>query len=346
MPERSSVAQVQQIGVEVTPGTAVAATRRLGAMSIVPTINPETDPYRPQGAKFPTVMTMNREWAEVAMDGKPTYEEVVYPLAMALTAPTVSQIMDGGTPTGVYEWDFSPSTTAADSPKTVTLENGQSGVQAEKFAHVMLASFGIEFSRAEVSMSGSGFAQAAVAGITPTAALAFPATLTPVQPGHFSVYMADTQAALSSGGASDATKKLTRVVSGNANVEDRFTPAWFVNQAIQSFTTFVEGADGTGGTSALTLEADAAAMALLPTLRTGAKKFIRLEAIGPVVYNAGAQPNLAMRLRWDQCVTIGDVDTMSDEDGIYAIPFTFQPTHDTTWGKAHQVVVRNTVTAL
>ena len=87
-------------------------------------------------------------------------------------------------------------------------------------------------------------------------------------------------------------------------------------------------------------------MALLPTLRAGTKKFLRFEAIGPVVYNAGLQPNLAMRFRWDMCVTIGGGDTFSDEDGIYAIPFTFQPTHDTTWGKAHRFEVRNTVTAL
>ena len=102
MSERSSVAQVQQIGVEVTPGTAVAATRRLGAMTLTPSINAETDPYRPQGSKFPTVMTMNREWTELAMEGKPTYEEVVYPLAMVGTAPVVTELLDTATPTGWF----------------------------------------------------------------------------------------------------------------------------------------------------------------------------------------------------------------------------------------------------
>lgn len=346
MPERSTVAQVQQVGVETTPGTAVAATRRLGAMTLTPSVNAETDPYRPQGSKFPTLMTLNREWADLSMEGKPTYEEVVYPLAMAATSPVVSQVLDGATPTGVYEWVFDLLTTAADNPKTVSLEFGQSGVQAERYAHAMLTAFSLEFSRAEVTMSGSGFARAMETGFTPTAALAFPADLTPIQPGHFSIYMADAQAALSSGGASDSTKKLTRVISGSGALEDRFTPAWFVNQSQQSFTTFVEGADGTGGTAGLTVEADAAGMALLPTLRSGAKKFIRYEAIGPVVYNAGAQLNLAMRFRWDQCVTIAGVDEQSDEDGIFAIPFTFQPTHDTTWGKAHRIEVRNKVSAL
>lgn len=346
MAERSTIAQVQQIGVEVTPGTAVAATKRLGAMSLVPTPNPETDPYRPAGVKFPTVMSLNREWAEIAMDGRPTYEEIVYPLAMVGSAPVVTAIMDGGTPTGAYNWTFDISSTAADSPKTVTLENGQSGVQAEKYAHAMLAAFSLEVSRAEASMSGSGFAQAAVTGITPTPALTLPADLTPILPGQFSVYMADTQAALSSGGVSDPTKKLTRVVSFSGAVEDRFNPAWFVNQAIQSFTTFVEGGDGVGGNSGITMEADAAAMALFPTLRAGAKKFIRFEAKGPVLYNAGVQPNLQACFCWDQCVTIGDVDTMSDEDGIYAIPFSFTPTHDGTWGKAHSFKVVNKVAAL
>jgi hypothetical protein len=265
---------------------------------------------------------------------------------MVLGAPVVTQLLDGATPTGVFEWVFSPATTTEDAPKTLTLESGQASVQAERVAHAMLASFALEFSRAAVSMSGSGFARALEAGFTPTAGLAFPAALTPIQPGHLSVYMADTQAALTSGSTSDTTKKLLRVISGSAAVEDKHGPAWFVNQAIQSFTTFVEGADGVGGTAGLTLEADANAMALFPTLRAGTKKFIRVEAFGPVVYNAGAQPNLQMKFQWDQSVTIGNADAMSDEDGVYAIPFTFQPTHDTTWGRAHRVTVRNTLAAL
>lgn len=345
MPGRSTIAQVQQIGVETTPGTLTAATKRLGAMNLTASVEVETDPFRPTGAKFPTVMTLNKEWATLAMDGKPTYEEVVYPLAMACTAPTVSSILDGATPTGAYRWVFSPSTTAADNPKTVTLESGDSVVQSESYTHAMLAAFALEFSRSEITMSGSGFARATREAQTLTPGLALPALLTPIQPGHLSVYMADTQAALGTPDSA-AVRRLVRVISGSNAMEDRFVPAWFVNSNVGGFTTWVEGGEGVGGTSSLTLEADADAMALLPTLRAGTKKFIRLEALGPVVYNAGVQTNLRMSFRWDQCVTISDADSFSDEDGIYAIPFTFQPTHDATWGKAHEITVVNKVASL
>lgn len=346
MAERSSVAQVSQIGVEATPGTAVAATRRLGSLTITPSIQAENEAFRPEGLKFPTLMVQNREWSEVDVEGVPTYEEVVYPLTGAMDAATVAQVMDGTTATGAYEWTFTPETAVADDPKTFTLERGQAGVQAERFSHVLFTSFGIEVSRSQVSLSGSGLARSAEKGIVPTAGLPIPTTLNPITPGQFSVYLADTQVALSTGGASDPARRLGRVISANPSIEDRYNPAWFVNQAEASFTTWVENADGAGGSFPLTVEADAAGMAHLDTMRAGSLKFLRLEALGPVIYNAGVQLNLRHMFRWDMAVRVESADSWSDEDGIYAIPWTFLPMHDATWGKAQQVTVRNKVAAL
>lgn len=345
MPERSSVAQVSQIGVEATPGTAVAATKRLGSMSFDPTLQTEVETFRPAGVKFTTVLAPNREWADVSVDGAPTYEEVVYPLAGALGTPTVSEVMDGATATGAYEWVFTPSSTVADAPKTFTLERGDS-VQAERFAHVLLAAFGLEITRAGVSMSGSGFAKRVETGVTPTPGLDLPTDLTPIMPGQFSVYLADTQAALSSGGSSDPTKRLTRLISAAPSVEDRYNPAWFVNSAEDSFATFTENADGVGGTTGIRVEADAAGMAWLDKLRAGTTHFLRLEAEGPVLYNAGVMPNLKALFQWDMAFKVEGSDTFGDEDGIYAIGWTLRPVHDETWGKAMSVKVRNTVAAL
>lgn len=347
MVERSTSAQVSQIGLEATPGTAVAATRRLGSLSIAPSIQAETEAFRPEGLKFPTVMVLNREWAEVDVEGTPTYEEVILPLSGAIDTATVSQVMDGATPTGAYEWVFVPDSLAADAPRTFTLERGQAGVQAERFTHLLFTSFGLEVSRSGVSLSGSGIAKAAESGVTPTAGLQPPADLTPITPGQFSVYMADTAAALDGvGGVSDPANRLGRVISTNPSIEDRYNPAWFVNAAEESFTTFVENPDGAGGTFGLTVEADAAGMGHLDTLRSGVTRFVRLEALGPVIYDAGAQPNLRMMFRWDMAVKAENADAWGDEDGIYALPWTFRPVHDTTWGRAQRVTVRNTVASL
>lgn len=346
MPERSSVAQVSQIGVEATPGTPVAATRRLGSLSMSPSITTESEPFRPEGMKFPTLVVQNKEFTEFDMEGVPTFEEVIVPLSGAATAAVVSQVMDGAVPTTAYEWVFTPSSTSSDNPKTFTLERGEAGVQAERFAHVLFTSFGLEVSRSGVSMSGGGFAKAAEKGVTPTGGLSTPVALTPITPGMFSVYMADTFAGLSTGAESNSAAKLGRVISANPAIEDRYNQAWFVNQAEQSFTTFVESPDGVGGTFGLTVEADTAGMVHLDTLRSGATKFIRVEALGPVLYNAGTKPNLRAMFRWDYAVKVAEAEGWEDEDGVYAIPWTLQPVHDSTWGKATQITVRNKVASL
>lgn len=347
MVERSTSAQVSQIGLEATPGTAVAATRRLGSLSLSPSISAEAEPFRPEGLKFPTVMVLNREWAEVDVEGTPTYEEVIIPLSGAVDEATVSEVLDGATPTGAYEWVFVPDSLAADDPRTFTLERGQSGVQAERFSHLLFTSFGLEVSRSGVSLSASALARAAEKGIVPTAGLQPPEDLTPITPGQFSVYMADTHAALDgAGGVSDVANRLGRVISANPSIEDRYNPAWFVNAAEPSFTTFVENPDGAGGTFGLTVEADEAGMAHLDSLRSGVTKHVRVEALGPVIYNAGAMLNLRMMFRWDLAVKVESPESWGDEDGIYAIPWTMRPVHDTTWGQAQQITVRNTVAAL
>lgn len=341
MPERSSVAQVSQIGVEATPGLAVAATRRLGSLTISPSIQAEAEMFRPAGLKFPTVQVLNREWAEVDVEGQPTYEEVVVPLSGAIDTATVSEVMDGATATGAYEWVFTPDSGAADNPKTFTLEQGQDGVQAERFTHLLFTGFGLEVSRTAATMSGGGFAQAAEAGFDMTNGLETPEELTPIAPGQFCVYLGDTPADLDL-----PANRLTRVISANPTVEDRYNPAWFVNCTEDSFSAFVENPDGVGGTFGLTVEADDAGMAWLPRMRAGTTHYLRLEANGPVIYNAGEQPDLRMMFRWDFAVKVETADTWSDEDGIYAIPWTLRPVHDGTWGKAMEITVRNTVAAL
>lgn len=346
MPERSSVAQVSQIGVETVPGTPVAATRRLGSLIITPSINTEAELNRPEGLKFPTTQTLNREWATADISGQPTYEEVIIPLSGAIDVATVSQVMDGVTPTGAYEWVFTPDSAGADAPKVFTLERGQDGVNVEKFAHLLIAGFGLDLSRSAVSMSGSAFARPAVRGTSLTPALDVPTALTPMTPGSFCVYMATTRAGLESGGSSDPAKRLTRVISFNPAIEDRYTPAWFVNCVEPSFTTWVENADGVGGSINLTAEADTVGMGLLDNIRAGDTLHVRLESKGPVLYNAGTKPNLQALFQWDMALKVENVDGWSDEDGIYAIPWTLRLVHDTTWGKATSVMVRNKVASL
>jgi hypothetical protein len=341
MPERQTVSQVQQIGKETTPGTGVAATRRLGSISLAPGVAAEANMFRPQGAKFATVQALNREWTEGDVSGQPTYDEVIYPLAGVFGAPTTSQLMDSATATGAYQHVFSPKTDQADTPLTFTLEQGDA-TQAEKMAHLLFTGFSLDISRAEVSMGGSFFAQAIQKAITLTAGLSLPAALNPILPGHFSLYTAATAALLGT-----TQTQLLRVVSASPAVGDKYAPAWFVNAANASFGAYVEPSDGPSSDMGLTVEADAAGMVFLDRIRDGQTIFLRLEAKGgPNIYNAGTQLNLTRRFAWDMAIKAREVAPWSDEDGIYGLPFTFQMAHDTTWGKSQQITVVNTVPTL
>lgn len=337
MPERATVQQIIQLGVEATPGTAVPATRRLGSMTIKPKIVVDTTMFRPAGLKYATVQALNKEWAEFDAEGQPTYEEIIVPLNGVATVGTISQVMDGATSTGAYEHLFSPSSSAPDSPKTYTLEHGQAGLQAESFTHALFTDLGLTIKRSGVSLKGNGFARRATTAITPTAGLAVPAALTPILPGQFSVYLDTTAAAL-------GTTRLTRLVTADPKLGGRYNPSWFVDSSQASFTTFVE--TPADSTAKVVVEADAVGMGLLGNLRAGDTRFLRLEATGPVIYNAGVQLNLPHLFRWDMAIKIEDVDQWSDEDGIYAIPFTFTPVHDPVAGWAHRLLVRNKVPTL
>lgn len=338
MAERQSVAQVQQIGREATPGTPVPATKRLGSLSLSPGITTETGMFRPSGLKFATVQALNQEWVEGDLEGQPTYDEVVYPLSGALGAPVTSEVMDAAVPSGAYQHVFTPDSSAADTPFTYTVEQGQEGVAAEQFSHILFTGFSLDISRSEVSMGGSFIGKKATKGFDPTNGLAIPADLKPILPGHFSAYVADTAAEL------DAGDKLLRLISAAPEVSDRYNPAWFVNAAEESFTTWTENADGPTAESGMTLEADANGMAYLDRLRSGDTFFLRLEALGAEI--AEGVEESRYRFTWDMAVKAREVDTWSDEDGIWAIPFTFQMVHDPTWGKATQVTVVNQLASL
>lgn len=343
MPERQSFAQVAQIGVEATPGTAVAATSRIGSLNVVPKTTAEVSTFTPDGLKFPSVAALNREWGEFSVDGQPTYEEVAKMLANVIGTPTIVQVMDGATPTGAYEWTMIPSVASADAPKTFTLEYGQSGVQAEKYAHMLGTSFSLSISRSGVSQGGGGILQAATTGITPTAGLTIPTTLTPMMPSQASFYYATSQAGLSAG-------RLLRAVSCDAGVTDRFNPAWFVNALVGSFTTWVENPSGVGGEVSLLLEADANGMQFYTNMRNGSTGYFRIEFVGANIYNAGTKPNLTFLFQWDIAFKVTDIAEMSDSDGIYAIPVTLSYVVDPTWGsapgQAMTFLVRNKVSTL
>jgi len=288
--------------------------------------NPDVSIFRANGNKYPSVSALNREWTEIDIDGAITYTEIVYLLSGILETAVVAV---SGT-TG-QSWTFTPSTTAADVIKTFTIEQG-SAARAHRVAYGLINDLTLSFGRDESTISGSAIGTALEDGITLTAAPTEIA-LVPVTGPQIKVYVEDSVAALTGATA------LTGAISVEWSLSNRFGPAWFLN-GLNEYTQHVE----LEPTLEVTLmqEADAEGMELLPVMRTGATKYLRIEAVGDVI---GAGP-ATYKFTLDTAVKVTDVGDFSDQEGVYAIEYTMQGFHSSTLGGATKAVVINALTAL
>lgn len=330
MPDRALVTEVTQIGVEAASGTAVAANKLLQATKIE--IRPETeiDVYGPQGQKYDSVTILNKEWTVGDISGKPNYTEIVYLLSSILGTPTITT-PDALNAPSVRLWTWTPSSTAADTPKTLTVEQGPSGGTGERAAYGLVRELAMTFSRnGGNDLTGSMIAQRHEMDVTMTAAPTAVA-LQPIAPGHVNVYMDNTSGAL-------GTTKLLRDFVAEWSLGDRYNPVYPLNQALNSFDGHVETKPNP--TLDLTLGNDAAGRGLVTTMRAGSTKFIRVEAIGPTVETLG------YRLRIDMAAQVVQAPTREDVDGLSTLGWGLRMMHDATWGKAFTVELRTTLTAL
>lgn len=337
MPERSSITQSAQIGLESTPGIAVAAPKRLGSMGfeIGPKIDTKT--LKPEGQKYGILQILGKEWTEAKIKGMPTYPELPYALASCVNSPTVTQVMDGATPTGAYRWTFVSDTFTDDSPKTYTIEQGSS-FRAHRFTNAIIPEYSWKWSRDSIDLDGSLLGKAIEDGITLTAS---PTLLpqVPVRPSELSVYMDAASGSL-------GTTKMLRTLKGEFGIADRFSPLWVVDAALPSFANTVEQEPTVQWK--MTQMANQQAMDSLIKMRAGGTSFLRLNAVGPNIYTgSGGSPLIVNhQCNIDVAGQIEDVSPFSDEDGVYAIEWTFRAVHDPTWAKAFAVEVITTTAAL
>lgn len=333
MVERATIAQACQIGVETVAGTPVACNKRLGSIgfNLAPTV--ETNPQRPMGQKYPNLHILGKEWTTAAIDGAPVYTELPYIFSSLMSTGTVTQIMDGATPTGCYKWVFDSNAFDVDNPKTFTVEQG-SAVRAARSAGLLISDTTMEFSRSEVTLSGSAIGKAISDGIvmTPT-----PTQLpqVPVRPTEMSFYADTTAAGL-------GTTKLTRAIKGSFELSSRYGPLWVVDAALPSYAATVETEPTMQGT--LLQVMDTEGMANLTRLRAGTTMFFRFAAIGPSIY-VGALPQ-THKLYVDFAAQVSDIKEPSDEDGVYAIEWTLGGVVDSIWQKAFHIEVFTTTVAL
>lgn len=163
MTERATIFQKAQLGVEVTPGTNVAATKILQATSILPAIKGATKSFRPIGSKFPTLSALGKEWAEAKIEGQGSYEDLTYLLASLMCTPT--PVQQGGT--AAYLSTFLVANGLADIITTYSVEHGGS-VRGIELSYGIVNELEIAFSRDDVTISGSMIGQKVTDDVYPS----------------------------------------------------------------------------------------------------------------------------------------------------------------------------------
>jgi hypothetical protein len=326
MAENPTINQLVQIGIETTAGTGVAATKRFTAMKVEPGVRADVKTYKAAGYRFPTVASLSKEWVESALSGPLTYTEIIYALSSLIKAVTPS---GAGT---AKTWAFAPTSTGGDTRKTFTVEHGSSD-RGKKFAYGLVTGLTFEFSREECTLSGAMLGKAlqdnqALTALTSAAEIA----LLPVMPTQVALYVADTAAGLAGATA------MTRAFSAGFTLENLTGPIYPLNQS-SSFTAMVETEPT--GTFRLKAAVDSEGMALLTNLRAGSTKFIRIKALGDLITGSDYY-----MLQVDAAIKVTKPQDFSDEQGVYAIGWDGELTHDSTWGKACEITVVNIAATL
>lgn len=327
MTERASIFQTVQFGVEVTPGTGVAANRKLPSLMVSPGVGIDIKKYRATGHKYATVVVPGKEWTKAGLSGPVTYNELVYLLSgvAAYAAP----VQQGAT--AAYLWTHTPDLDAADTIKTFTVEQG-SAERAHKFAYGLINDLELAFSRDGIELSGAMLGQALQDGITMTAAPTEIA-LKPVLPTDVDVKLADTQAGLAGAAA------LTRALRASWGLRNRFVGVYPLLSTSTGFVVHVEVEPEL--VCKLTHAADATGMGLLTQMRAGSTKFMQIKATGELI----AAPYY-YDLQIEASLKVLNVSEFKDEDGLYAIEWEFVGAYDATWTKTTEIQVINTMTAL
>lgn len=330
MAERATVAQLNQIGVEVTPGTAVGANIKLASLDLTGGIKAENRIFRPAGQKYASFVVPGKEWLGLSVSGWATYGEIVYPLAGILCEPVITA--DGTT---AKKWVFAPALSDEDSITTYSIEQGSAVSRAHSAAYGVFTEFGLAFTRNGAEYSGAMIAQAITDDATPTAADHKEVPPVPIAGDDISVYVGTSWANLAAAVAS------TRVLEASWKITGRHNPLWVLDASKSSFVAHVE----TVPTVSLELmvEADAEGMAFLTAMRGATQKWIRIQASGADI--EASKPYL---LQIDGCYNVSEPRDFSDRDGVYAVGWNLVPVYDSTAGveKTFEFTVRNKLAAL
>lgn len=324
MAERAEVFEASQWGAEVTPGTAVAAGKRLQSTSIMPKPNTPADPFRPVGSKAATQVSLQKEWTSFPINGVVNYTDIVYLLNSLLKAVTGTGAGAGKTHT------FKPATFGPDTIQTFSIESG-SGVQAEKFNYAFVNSLELRFARGEASLRGTGIGRKLAESASLTGAPTDVPKM-PVHPKNVSVYVADSEGGLAAG-------KLDRCLDVGLGIRNARDGIFTLDGAQDSFSADVEMARDLS--AQLVVARNSVAAGYMADLRTAKTKFLRIKATSPVEVETGIFYDLQITHPFNF-----REDNPGENQGVRAAQFDLLPIYDATFAGWIEVIVVSSVGGL
>ncbi|MEN3331454.1 MAG: hypothetical protein V7641_819 [Blastocatellia bacterium] len=318
-----------QFGVETTPGTGVAASKLLDTFEMTVEAQGDSTLYKPLGQKFVTTQVApGKRMVQASFNAPATYTQMVYPLSSVFRTATITTPGGG---TNSRKWLFDVTANSADTWKTFTIEQGDTD-RAQKFAYGHCNDLKIEFSKQEIKISGTFMGQEIADDITMTGS---PTTIAivPITPQSVTVKLADTQAGLTGASA------LAIDVAASFSIGNRFKPQHRLD-GTTTFSSIVEQAPDCA--LSLVLDADDTGYGgPLAKLTSGAQQFVRISATGATIEAA-----IPYTFNLDFCGAVKSYPKSGDSEGALTAEWEFAAFKDATWGKAVELYLINTLTAL
>lgn len=328
MPETAYIIQSPQFGVETTAGTPVAATKRLGSVSVAPAPQMNNTARVVPGYRYPVAVTRGKRWTEASFDGFLSYTDITYLLSSLLKKATPTA--GSGGDAAARTWVFGSNLNQTDDPQTYTVEVGDSTL-ARRFANGLVTSLTMSTEDDGVAVSGSMIGKALELGVTqtptPTQVAVVPAAAVDYSVGFASTF-------------TGAATALTRALSVSVEFSERWKPLFNVS----TDESFVGTNDSESGLSVkLMLVANAAAEQLITDQKDGTLKFFDWTMQGALIPSCSTA-KYQTKIR--AAVNVTEVSEYKDEDGAYAFEVTLTGVQDPTTNKTVEVTVVNNLTAL
>lgn len=333
--ERAISTSIVQIAPEVTPGTPVAATKRLSSMGLA--LTPEADVafQGPTGYLFDTTSTVNTESATGEVTGMPSYTELQYPLSSLMGTGVVTTPASGVL---TRDWVFNILHNRQGTIKTFTIEQGDVDAgTSERAAYCFFNALNMTFSREGGNdLGGSMMGQI----IDYAFSLTDPTTVTgiphiPIQPNEVNVYLDLDKDDI-------GTTQWVDAFSVGWGVENRWGVGYPLNRAKPSFDRHF--ATKPEPTFNFSVANNTAGRELIDYFRARTTMFIRIDCLGPLIESV--TPDYFHMVQMDFAVQWSAPLTQADINGMSTLDWAGRVIYDPTWNKAMTVKLRNTATAL